>query len=198
MNQQELEQLSNAEIKSLWEKTRNEQRKEMGFREAQIRATADLGVDDDHWIDNFGKVIPGRRPAPKTEKTYVDANGYIQCGDKPDESGDGLRGWLNTVDLEHDEEVRAALGENIYFEEQIKIDGDDILLIGQLENTGWLVKSRSDKGTDSFTTIHSDPPWISFHTLRSASFGDRPRRYPKLASSNIGSKIGSNRLSSAC
>jgi len=32
----------------------------------------------------------------------------------------------------------------------------------------------------------------------SASFVDRPRRYPKLASSNSGSKIGSNRLSSAC
>ena len=31
-----------------------------------------------------------------------------------------------------------------------------------------------------------------------ASFVDRPRRYPKLASSNTGSKIGSNRLSRAC
>src|SRR5215467_4984354 len=31
-----------------------------------------------------------------------------------------------------------------------------------------------------------------------APFVDRPRRYPKLASSNTGSKIGSSRLSSAC
>jgi hypothetical protein len=46
--------------------------------------------------------------------------------------------------------------------------------------------------------IHSDPLCISFQILRSASFVDRPRRYPKLASSNIGSKIGSKRLSSAC
>src|SRR6266478_554939 len=53
------------------------------------------------------------------------------------------------------------------------------------------------KSRRSASTIHSDPPWISFHTLRSASFVDRPRRYPKLASSNSGSKIGSNRLSSA-
>jgi len=42
------------------------------------------------------------------------------------------------------------------------------------------------------------PPSTSFHTLRMASFVDRPRRYPKLASSNTGSKIGSNRLSNAC
>jgi hypothetical protein len=31
MNQQELEKLSNKEIKALWEKTRNEQRKQMGY-----------------------------------------------------------------------------------------------------------------------------------------------------------------------
>ena len=48
------------------------------------------------------------------------------------------------------------------------------------------------------SAIHSDPPCISFHTLRMASFVDRPRRYPKLASSNTGSKIGSSRLSNAC
>ena len=35
-------------------------------------------------------------------------------------------------------------------------------------------------------------------SLRRASFVDRPRRYPKLASSNTGSKIGSRRLSRAC
>jgi len=45
---------------------------------------------------------------------------------------------------------------------------------------------------------HSDPLCISFQILRMASFVDRPRRYPKLASSNTGSKMGSNRLSSAC
>ena len=48
------------------------------------------------------------------------------------------------------------------------------------------------------SAIHSDPPCISFHTLRIASCVDRPRRYPKLASSNTGSKIGSIRLSGAC
>ncbi len=41
-------------------------------------------------------------------------------------------------------------------------------------------------------------PTVSFHTLRMASFVERPRRYPKLTSSNTGSKIGSSRLSSAC
>ena len=34
--------------------------------------------------------------------------------------------------------------------------------------------------------------------IRMASFVDNPRLYPKLASSNTASKIGSSRLSSAC
>ena len=42
------------------------------------------------------------------------------------------------------------------------------------------------------------PLSISFQILRRASLVDRPRRYPKLASSNTGSKIGSSRFSSAC
>jgi hypothetical protein len=59
----------------------------------------------------------------------------------------------------------------------------------------WTIEMKSFK---SPSTIHSRPPSISFHTLRMASLVDRPRRYPKLASSNTGSKIGFPRLSSAC
>ena len=40
-SQLNLENLSNREIKVLWEKTRNEQRKQVGLREAQARANAD-------------------------------------------------------------------------------------------------------------------------------------------------------------
>ena len=39
------------------------------------------------------------------------------------------------------------------------------------------------------STMHSRPLAIFFHTLRMASLVDRPRRYPKLASSNNGSKV---------
>ena len=152
MNQQELEKLSTKEIKSLWDQTRNEQRKQMGLREAQSRANADLGVDDEapYWIDGFGNRIDGEKVEPKTEKTYVDANGYIQYGDKPDE-GDGLHSWLQTVDLEHDEEVRNALGPELFFEENLNGVG----LIGQLENNGWLV-----------TVKHGDRPDYKFRLAR--------------------------------
>ena len=62
-SQLNLENLSNREIKEFWEKTRNEQRKQQGLREAQARANADLGVDDEapFWIDGFGNRIEGKK-----------------------------------------------------------------------------------------------------------------------------------------
>src|SRR4029077_17873707 len=61
-----------------------------------------------------------------------------------------------------------------------------------------VVAARPKKSRRSASTIHSDTLCISFHTLRKASFVDRPRRYPKLEPSNTGSKMGSNQLSRAC
>jgi hypothetical protein len=147
----DLENLSNREIKELWEKRRNEQRKQMGFREAQIRANVDLGVDDDHYIDNFGNAIPGRRPVPKTNDHYIDANGYVRelaLGEKaPELSGNGLVDWLNNQDIASDPELRKALGaENLFFEERVKIGDSDVLLAGRLESDGWFVTSRSQDG----------------------------------------------------
>ena len=75
--------------------------------------------------------------------------------------------------------------------------------VRQLAGRGLSVRSFSwstdpKNSRRSASTIHSDPLRISFQILRRASFVDRPRRYPKLASSNTGSKTGSNRLSNAC
>src|SRR5215472_9624319 len=56
-------------------------------------------------------------------------------------------------------------------------------------DTRWATSVRSfswetdpKKSFRSASTIHPAPAPISFHTLRRASFVDRPRRYPKLAS----------------
>jgi hypothetical protein len=46
--------------------------------------------------------------------------------------------------------------------------------------------------------IHSAPVLNSFQIFRIASLVDLPLRYPKLASSNTGSKIGSSLFSRAC
>lgn len=149
MTQQELESLSNAEIKQLWERTQNELRKQLGFREAQVRANADLGVSDDHYIDDFGNAIEGRRPAPKSTNHYIDPNGYVvdlKSGEKaPEASGNGLADWLKNQDVASDPELRAALGEdNLFFEERITIGEADVLLTGQLESKGWLVTSSAE------------------------------------------------------
>lgn len=40
--------------------------------------------------------------------------------------------WLNSVDIEHDAEVREAQGPELFFEEPV----DDIWLTGRLENNG--------------------------------------------------------------
>ena len=50
----------------------------------------------------------------------------------------------------------------------------------------------------SASTTHTHPSCSSRQILPMASLADRPRRYPKLASSNTGSKIGSSRFSNAC
>src|SRR4029077_12482640 len=51
-----------------------------------------------------------------------------------------------------------------------------------------LVIDRPEKISEICIHHPLPPSCISFQILRSASFVDRPRRYPKLASSNIGSK----------
>jgi hypothetical protein len=148
--QPNLENLSNREIKELWEKTQNERRKQLGYREAQTRANADLGIpDEDHYLDGFGNVIEGRRPAPKTGGHYVDPNGHVQelanCEKAPELSGDGLVDWLNNQDIASDPELRKALGEdNLFFEQRIEIGDTSVLLTGRLESGGWLVTSRSE------------------------------------------------------
>ena len=57
MNQQELERLSNREVKELWEQTRNERRKQMGIREAEARTVTDiLDHNGDYYKDAFGNI----------------------------------------------------------------------------------------------------------------------------------------------
>ncbi len=108
----------------------------MGLREAEARAAGILDHDGEYYKDAFGNMIEGKRPASKTEETYVDANGYIQYL-KPDEKApelsDGLVSWLKTVNVENDLEVREALGPELFFEE--KLDATDLWLVGRLEIT---------------------------------------------------------------
>ncbi len=60
----------------------------------------------------------------------------------------------------------------------------------------WSIVSKYERRSAS--TIQPSPAWSSCHTLRMASCGDRPLRYPKEHHRNSGSKIGSIRWTSAC
>jgi hypothetical protein len=150
---QELEKLSNKEVKELWQKTMSEARKQQGFRQAEAQAQNDLGIaNEDYYFDAFGNVIEGKKPAPKTAGHYIDSAGYV-CdlapGQKPPEpgSGDNIRDWLRTVDIANDAEVREALGEeNLFFETELELGNNVIRLVGRLESDGWLVTSRSPDG----------------------------------------------------
>jgi hypothetical protein len=145
MAQLDLDKLSTAEIKQLWQQTtaRAKQRVE----QAQTSLVTDVTSDgDDYYIDGFGNAIPGKRPPKKTAETYVDANGYVQEGQAPHTSGNSLVDWLNTVDVSHDTEVREALGENnLFFEQPITIGENEILVTGKLESRGWIVDTESEK-----------------------------------------------------
>jgi hypothetical protein len=149
MQQKELEKLSNKEIKELWEKTQNERRKEMGYREAEVRAVTDiLDHDGEYYKDSFGNMIEGIPPAPKTIRIYVDASGYVQelkPGEKaPELSGNGLVDWLNNPDIVGDPDLREALGEDaLYFETELNLNDGAFWIVGQLESKGWSVTSRS-------------------------------------------------------
>jgi hypothetical protein len=144
----DLENLSNREIKELWEKTRNEQRKQMGLREAEARGLTDLQEHDrEYYKDNFGNMIEGCRPAPKRTGHYVDTSGYVQelaPGEKaPELSGNRLVDWLNNQDIASDPELRSALGEdNLYFETELRLNDADFVLVGRLEKRGWLVTAQ--------------------------------------------------------
>jgi hypothetical protein len=118
MAELDLEKLSTAEIKKLWQQTtaRAKRRAEQSHASP---VTDVMGDGDDYYIDGFGNAIPGKRPTKKTVKTFVDSEGYIQeIGEheKIPEKG-GLISWLNNVDVANDPEVREALGEEaLYFE----------------------------------------------------------------------------------
>ncbi len=148
MNQINLDQLSDAAIKKLWQAKQAKDRQQL--HDAERPALADMGLSDEgYYRDAFGNVIEGKKPTPKTVGHYVDASGYVQelaPGEKaPELSGNSLVDWLNNQDVASDPELRAALGaDNLFFEEHLRIGDSDVWLIGRLESNGWLVTSRSE------------------------------------------------------
>ena len=64
--------------------------------------------------------------------------------------------------------------------------------------SAWDAVDKVKKSFRSASTNHSRPSLISFVTLSTASQADLFGRYPKLASSNASSKIGSSRFLIAC
>ena len=147
MAQLDLDKLSTAEVKKLWQQTtaRAKQRAEQTKTNPVTDVTGD---GDDYYIDGFGNAIPGKRPEKKTAETYVDANGYVQelkPGERPPVlSGNGPVDWLNQQDIAADPELKEALGEtNLFFEGQTTVGKSEILLTGRLESRGWMVDSRS-------------------------------------------------------
>jgi hypothetical protein len=149
MDQLELDKLSNAEIKELWQKTVSEARKQRGIQLAQVQAQTDLGIDDEQfYIDAWGNRIDGTKPAPKKSGHYVGPDGYVRelaPGEKPPAlSGNGIVDWLNNQDIASDPELMEALGaDNLFFEEEVRIGDSDVLLKGKLMSDGWHVVSRS-------------------------------------------------------
>lgn len=147
MAELDLNKLSTAEIKKLWQQTtaRAKQRAEQTKTNAVTDVTGD---GDDYWIDNWGCAVPGKRPEKKTVETYVGADGYVyEClpGEKPPVlSGNGLVNWLNQQNIASDPELKDALGEtNLFFEGQTTVGESEIVLTGRLESKGWIVDSRS-------------------------------------------------------
>ena len=54
----------------------NERRKQLGFREAEARAVADiLENDGEYWTDSWGNRIKGRRPETKAAGYSIDSSG---------------------------------------------------------------------------------------------------------------------------
>ncbi len=151
MNQQELDKLSNDEIKKLWRQTVSEARKQRGVQLANVQAQNDLGIDEEYYIDGFGNRIEGKKPAPKTSGHYVGPDGYVvelRPGEQPpEETGNGIVDWLNNQDIANDPELREALGaDNLFFEERLRIGDADVLLHGRPESDGRHVSSRSTRG----------------------------------------------------
>ena len=93
MAQLDLDKLSTAEIKKLWQQTTAKAKQRAEHRNTDP-VTDVTGDGDDYYIDGLGNAIPGRRPEKKTVNTYVDASGYVQelkPGEKPPAlSGNGL------------------------------------------------------------------------------------------------------------
>jgi hypothetical protein len=145
--QLDLDKLSNADIKKLWKETTARARNKAEQREitAQNEPT-----DEGYYRDSHGNIVEGKKPLPKTAGHYIDSSGYVQelaPGEKaPALSGNGLVDWLNQQNVASDPELKEALGEtNLFFEGQITVGENEIVLTGKLERGGWVVDSRSQE-----------------------------------------------------
>ena len=76
--QPNFDNLTTAEVKSLYRQTREAAQKQRGIELAQVQAHNDFGLDGESHQDQFGNVLPGPKPPTKQIRTYVDHSGYVQ------------------------------------------------------------------------------------------------------------------------
>jgi hypothetical protein len=82
--QPNFDHLSTPDVKRLYQQTAA--LKQQGFAQAQLQAQGDLGIDGEYFKDQFGNMIPGKKPPTRESRTYIDDRGYAQelePGEKP-------------------------------------------------------------------------------------------------------------------
>jgi hypothetical protein len=151
MADQNLEDLSTKEIDALYKKTLAEAHKQRGLAQAQVQARGDLGIDGEYYKDQFGNMIPGKKPAAKHIQSYVDSSGYVQDlreGEKaPVPQGktilEQVANWVN--ENPEDPEVKQLLPEDLSEFEGQSEDYPDYYLLGTLKGTKWYVTALNEK-----------------------------------------------------
>jgi hypothetical protein len=153
------ENLSNTEIKQLYDATRAEAQKQRNLENARTGAGRDLDeqlgftddAGDEQHLDGFGNVVPGPKPKANPPRYYTDANGYIQelqeGQEAPQSSGYQIVDWLNRQDVANDPELRAALGPLVE-ESRFEVTLSDIghVVSGTCDRRGWHIQCVSEGG----------------------------------------------------
>jgi hypothetical protein len=151
MAEQNLESLSTKEISALYKTTLAEAQKQRGFAQAQVQAREDFGLDGEFHKDQFGNIIPGKKPAAKHIQTYVDSSGYVQElreGEKPPISQgetmlDRVTAFVNAN--AEDPDVKQLLPEDLSLFDIQSPDFPDYYLLGTPRGKKWFVTALNEK-----------------------------------------------------
>jgi hypothetical protein len=147
--QPSFEHLSTAEVKRLYLQTAA--LKQQGFAQAQIQAQEDLGIDGEYYKDQFGNMIPGKKPPAKSERHYVSSEGYVvelAEGEKaPTAQGSTLLDKVTAfVNLNPDDpDIKELLPVDLSVFEEQSADFPDYCLLGTLRGKQWYVTALNEK-----------------------------------------------------